>query len=89
MSWFGYVDDELAHELTRVATSDDGSEHRAVHLCAKGFFELRTAGCELAGRREGLDTGIVPEDHQVVEIGLGVWTEQKTGGGEHGGLGAM
>lgn len=80
----GNVEHDLAHELARVSMSDDGAKHGALHLCAEAFFELRTAGCVLARRQEGLDAGIVPEAHQVVEIGLGVGAEQETRGGEHG-----
>lgn len=81
----GNVEHDLAHELARVSTSDDGAEHGALHLCVEAFSELTgTVGCELARRHEGLDARIVPEVHQIVEIGLGVWAEQETGGGEHG-----
>ena len=83
----GDVQHDLAHELARVAAPHDRAEHGILHLCAEALFELRTAGGEVARRDEGLDPGVVPEVHQVVEIGLGVGTEEETRGGEHGGRG--
>lgn len=76
VSSFGYVEDELAHELARVAVSDNGAERGALHLCAEGFFELRAMGGGPTGRRKGLDVGIAPEGDQVVKVGLGVGAEQ-------------
>lgn len=72
------VDDDLAHELARVSTSDDGAKYGVLHLCAEPLFELRTtaAGCEFGCRHEGLNEGIVPEEYQVVKIGFGERAKQ-------------